>query len=405
MPNAGTIYHALGRNPVHPFPARMAPEIVSRIIRSAKRPMRVLDPMSGSGTVIALAQQASHAAFGIDVDPLAVLIARVWTRRINHHKVKLRATSVLKRAREVSSRMDLRDAFPSAASSQTRAFIRYWFDAQSRRQLKALSDGIGRTRDATTRDALWCAFSRLIIAKQAGASRALDLAHSRPHRFYRSAPALPFDYFVDEVEHVLRNALDSKAARKQASVRLGDARKLPIASDSIDLVLTSPPYLNAIDYIRCSKFTLVWMGFSIEKLTNIRRSSVGTEAVDSDSLEDAELNKLAQLLTLSGLSKRHLGIVLTYMYDMRTCIAEVARVLAVGGKAVYVVGENTIRGQYIETAKIIKSLARRRGLRLTSSRRRILPHNRRYLPPPKRAKSALDGRMRAEIILHFVRER
>jgi len=44
------------------------------------------------------------------------------------------------------------------------------------------------------------------------------------------------------------------------------------------VVLTSPPYLNAIDYMRCSKFSLVWMGHTIRELRNIRADSVGTEA-------------------------------------------------------------------------------------------------------------------------------
>lgn len=57
----------------------------------------------------------------------------------------------------------------------------------------------------------------------------------------------------------------------------GDARRLPLDDESIDLVVTSPPYLNAIDYMRCSKFSLVWMGYTIESLRHIRSASIGTE--------------------------------------------------------------------------------------------------------------------------------
>src|SRR5690349_6889042 len=90
-----TIYEALGRNPVHPFPARMAPGIALDIIEGGTDSMRVLDPMMGSGTVLALARARGHKAIGVDIDPLAVLIARVWTTAIDVRVVKDEAARVL----------------------------------------------------------------------------------------------------------------------------------------------------------------------------------------------------------------------------------------------------------------------------------------------------------------------
>src|SRR5205809_998819 len=96
-----TIYEALGREPVHPFPARMAPGIALQLMNNAKRPIRVLDPMMGSGTVLALARSKRHKAIGIDIDPLAVLIAKVWTTAINKERVRDTAAEVLSRSREM----------------------------------------------------------------------------------------------------------------------------------------------------------------------------------------------------------------------------------------------------------------------------------------------------------------
>jgi len=42
-----TIYEALGRDSVHPFPARMAPSVALKVIAAAKKPLRILDPMMG----------------------------------------------------------------------------------------------------------------------------------------------------------------------------------------------------------------------------------------------------------------------------------------------------------------------------------------------------------------------
>ena len=57
-----TIYETLGRDPVHPFPARMAPGIALDIIAAETKSIRVLDPMMGSGTVLAVARSCGHAA-------------------------------------------------------------------------------------------------------------------------------------------------------------------------------------------------------------------------------------------------------------------------------------------------------------------------------------------------------
>lgn len=248
-----SIYSILGRQAVHPFPARMAPGIVAETLTKAKRRVRVLDPMSGSGTVLALARSENHKAFGVDIDPLAVLIGRVWTTPIAQDRARRKAEFVLSRAKRQIRSIRLAQAYPADSTEATRRFVRYWFNAISRKQLAALSKTIARVRDETLRDVLWCAFSRLIISKQSGASMALDLAHSRPHRSLAKVCQRPFDFFLKEAEFVIRNCIArNSVAGPSVQLQQGDARKLPMKAGSIDLVITSPPYLNAIDYMRCS---------------------------------------------------------------------------------------------------------------------------------------------------------
>lgn len=401
-----TIYETLGRDPVHPFPARMAPGIALDIIAGESTPIRVLDPMMGSGTVLAVARARGHAAMGVDIDPLAVLLARVWTTEINVDRVERKASEVLARARSDFCRRRTTDAYPRNADDETRKFIRYWFDPYARRQLAALARAIHGVRDDRTRDALWCAFSRLIITKQAGASLAMDLSHSRPHKVFDTAPVKPFGKFLAAIAHVLKNCIrpDQAADSPAATTTLGDARSLAIASGTIDLVLTSPPYLNAIDYMRCSKFSLVWMGYNIKELTGIRAESVGAESSDKEANQNDVIRGIISDLKLNPrLSTRHEAMLAHYIEDMRRAVAESARVLRPGGKAIYVVGENTVRGTFIPNAKIVSAVAQSAGLNSETRRTRILPANRRYLPPPstRSGQQSLDGRMRREVILSF----
>jgi hypothetical protein len=201
---------------------------------------------------------------------------------------------VLARARAIFLALSTRDAYPSQADQETRRFTSYWFDDYARRQLASLSAAINRVRDNATRDVLWCAFSRLIIAKQAGASLAMDLAHSRPHRSYDRAPAKPFRTLAAAVERVTENCVHKTTNSRGPEPQLdeGDARCIPLSDASVDLVLTSPPYLNAIDYLRCSKFSLIWMGYSIGELRRIRARSVGTEVGSGAPQDDPTIRKI-----------------------------------------------------------------------------------------------------------------
>jgi SAM-dependent methyltransferase len=403
-----TLLGALGRHAVHPFPARMAPEIVCSFMRRAGRPLRVVDPMMGSGTVIALAQSMNHRAIGIDIDPLAVLIGRVWTSPVNAEDVRRKAQRIFHRASRLALQLRGAETYPPSADDETKKFIRYWFDCKARRQLAALSRTISRVRDERTRNVLWCAMSRLIIAKR-GASRALDLVHSRPHRYFERAPVAPLSKFLASVDFVIGSTPDKHGERgerrwRHARIHRGDARKLNIPAGTVDLVLTSPPYLNAIDYMRCSKFSLVWMGFNVRQLTAIRASSVGTE-VGGRTAHDNGIMDIMQRMKLLGLPKRQQSIVAAYINDMRAAIGEVARILAPGGRALYVVGENTVRGVYIRNAKILALLAKQVGMKVEWRRCRPLPPTRRYLPPPTRVADTMNVRMRTEIVLSLKKRR
>jgi len=379
----------------------MAAGVALEALSNLQHPATVLDPMVGSGTVLAIAQANGHRCIGFDVDPLAVLISRVWTRALNASVVRQEADEVLKRARRIARNLSSRDAYPLAADEETRAFVRYWFDDYVRRQLAALSSAIIEVAVGTVREALWCAFSRQIIAKQAGVSLALDLAHSRPHRVFHRAPRKPFRFFMDAVEHVIAGCLQggSNDGEVLATVDLGDVRKLPLADKSVDLVFTSPPYLNAIDYLRCSKFSLVWMGYSVTALREIRHTSIGAEVQgEHNTMHDEVLDRLH---LQPALSARMNGILRRYVEDTEQAVREVARVLAPHGQAVYVVGENTIRGTYVPTGQLLTQLAAQVGLKLTGEQFRDLPSNRRYLPPPGDGHTAMDTRIRREVILTF----
>ena len=128
--------------PVHPFPARMAPDIALRKLEGLRPNSVVLDPMVGSGTVVRQAVALGHRAIGFDMDPLAVLMSRVWTSPIDAAVVD----TELKRLVEDAVDVDLRTAQLPWQDGETKEFVRYWFAQQQRRAIARLAVVLARRR-------------------------------------------------------------------------------------------------------------------------------------------------------------------------------------------------------------------------------------------------------------------
>jgi len=391
--------------PIHPFPARMAPSIVWESIPDTGGRLRILDPMAGSGTTLVSARAKGHQAIGCDRDPLALLIARGWCTDFDSDKLRRRAELVLERARRLSKNLSAEQAYPSHADVETQEFLNYWFDDTNRIQLTALSKCISNVHALRERILLWCAFSRLIITKESGASLAMDISHSRPHRKYREGPVRPFDKFLYAVEYIIRKAPFRNNNNKTPEVilREADARRLPFRRNSVDMVITSPPYINAIDYIRAHKFSLVWMGYSISSLRSLRSGNIGSECCGNFCNTDQHWETIKRMGDVEKLNRRHFGIVARYVADMNCVFAECRRVLRKDGEAIFVIGDSTVAGIFIKNSEACIDLAERNGFKLVSRTTRLLPENRRYLPPPNAgtAGNKIQSRIREEVILRF----
>lgn len=386
---------------VHPFPARMASDIVWKRLQPAKKKrLLILDPMAGSGTTLATARVRGHIAVGFDTDPLAILLSKVWCSDVNKEKAVKIIDETLLKAKEVYRGLSLKEAYPDLADDETRSFIRFWFDDSNRRQLTALGKAIKAIKDKNIQSIMWCAFSRLIITKNSGVSLAMDISHSRPHKVYDQAPVRAFDQFSNAARSILKSApFDSKNPLfPKAIIRKGDARRLPLENKSVDMVITSPPYLNAIDYLRGHKLSLVWMGYTVSEIRKIRSTNIGTERANK---KIERMNAVLRMGEVHKLSDRVNRMLEQYVSDMSHVLSEIKRVLVWKGNAVLVVGDSTIQGVYIRNSQAIKCLAQENGFFVKSMVRRPLPENRRYLPPPSSKLSGvkLAARMREEVLI------
>lgn len=394
--------------PIHPFPARMASELALESLKEVSRGSVVLDPMMGSGTVLRHAIAMGHKAIGFDMDPLAVLMSRVVTTPITSGDLFKELKNVIDQARSAS----LSDiCLPWIdGDEETSKFIDYWFARKQRNDLRRLAfvlyrraGGSKRLRYSAVLDVLRLCISRIIITKDRGASLGRDISHSRPHRV-----ALTSDYDVFHgFEYAARKIAEGLASVERgkgwrASASIGDVRSLTLNNRSVDIVITSPPYLNAIDYLRGHRLALVWLGFTVGELRSIRSESIGAERAPNGN-PDAEVIDRASgaMCDLTSLDSRTAGMVNRYAGDMWKMCKEISRVLRVGGTATFVVGNSCLKDVFIQNSEGVAQCAALAGLQIRNEKERELPMRNRYLPLT--SMGHLSRRMRTESVMTFVK--
>lgn len=392
---------------LHAFAAKFPPQLPRVFIEGlTEKGETVMDPMMGSGTAIVEAFLCGRRAVGFDIDPLALMICRAKTHPVDlleatwaGKRVVSSAVKLLQRASRLEPAM--RERFSPASLE----FINYWFAKQSQRELMALLLAIEREHfTPPLLDFLKVVFSSIIITKSGGVSRAYDLAHTRPHLLegkpYKDAIKV-FEARLNKSAALL-SQLPSNG--KDVEIQQYDCRRrLPLGDDSVQLIVTSPPYANAIDYMRAHKFSLVWFGEDIDSLSTLRSTYIGSEkTVEADTLglPGSVCRVIQELETADNKKSRVLA---KYFTDMRLALYEMFRVLEPGRCCIVVVGPSTMRGQTIKTHELLGDIGSEIGFATVETAERKLDRNRRMLPMAFRRNhnSQIESRIHEEYIIGF----
>ena len=416
----------------HAFPAKFPPQLPRKFISALTEPGDVvLDPMMGSGTTVVEALLAGRQAVGFDIDPLAILLTRVKVAHLDSAEIDRVGHSILERATEAVKNGDALASLAAARwDGRTRQFIDYWFARETQIELAALVAEIERIPDAKLREFFQVVFSSIIITKSGGVSLAFDLAHTRPHRAKvvrtKSGEILlghdlatsksrrvkllsktlrsPLEEFEKRLDRNRSSLLDYIADGYPPDIRLGDAQQLPIEDDSVDLIVTSPPYIsNAIDYMRAHKFSLVWLGYSIEALGRKRKEYIGGEATVDTAFVDLPDAAAQVVASIAQQDKKKGQVVHRYYSEMTRVLREMHRVLKPGSAAIVVVGTSIIRGIDTQVDACLAEIGRSIGFDVPKIGVRHLDRNRRMLPAgaERNPESQIQQRMHEEYVLGF----
>jgi DNA modification methylase len=389
----------------HSFPAKFPPQLPRKFIEWLTDPDDlVLDPMVGSGTTVLEAFLLGRRGIGFDIDPLAMRLCKAKVTPAALEEVAETGHQILKRAetalqQDVASLADLLD---NRLDDTTRKFVDYWFLPETQLELVALIREIEKVQDTAIRGFLELAFSAIIITKSGGVSIARDLAHTRPHRVSDKLPRSAIAQYRQRLKKNIQSLIELAHGIGEIALLKGDAQSLALQDNSVDLIVTSPPYAsNAIDYMRAHKFSLVWLGHSVKELSDLRRKYIGGEAISDFQLLEMPDYPTQVVAKIASRDERKAKVLHRYYSEMTRSLSEMYRVLKPGKAAIVVVGTSTMRGLDTETQTCLGKIGESRGFDLVNIAIRRLDRDKRMMPTRRSVQpnSQIEERMHEEFVI------
>ena len=355
---------------LHPYPAKFIPQIPAHLIGRLSMPGDVvLDPFGGSATTAVEAVLLGRRAVSFDANPLSALIGRV--------KTGFMATSVRTDIDQLCAAIDghiisfttHQRHWVTHLMSQYRKYlpdipnIEKWFNDYVIGELCLIRHLIEQTTAGLARDAACLALSRVIMRISNQESETRYVSVNKPLR-----PTIALRAYLESLKAVSRRLENAAVDLQFADARylVGDSRyDLPneVGENSVDLIVTSPPYPNATDYHLYHRFRLFWLGFDPKALGKIEIGSHLRHQRNATGFEE-------------------------YREDMSQALVGCAQVLVPGRYAVFVVGDAIFKGESFSTSDAIAHAAREVDLDVLGVIDRPIHRTKRsFAKPARRARS------------------
>ena len=317
-----------------------------------------------------------HHAIGLDVNPLARLISRVKTRRLDPGGLCHQAAEIARRTRE-------KGYTPDIASVPE-----YWFLPQARVALARTHEEIQKTGVESHRDFLRICLSAIVRRCSLAdpsvpppvrlSERRAQRAKSRYARDLESALAVTPDTvrakFHERVQANVKRMSELRRIAGYGRARIlgprAHAAATGLPAHAVDVVITSPPYCGAQKYVRSLKLEMMLLGFERAEIDTADRRTLGTERLSVRNarqrlrtpLQEADL--LVQTIATKNLTRALMTAeYIRYLYRF---VQELARVLRPDGEAFVTLGTGHVAGTPIAWDSLLANLGAQAGLNLVA---------------------------------------
>ncbi len=359
---------------LHPYPARMVPQIARRLLhRFTHENDVVLDPFCGSGGVLVEARLAGLNSIGIDINPLACLLAEVKSSPIDPKILQLYWRKLKSKIiREITSLKFREISVEVPNFSDTN--IEYWFKPMTMKELTILRENIRTIEEESLRRFFEVPFS-LTVRDVSGTRKKEYKLHRLPKNEWEKYSPKVLSTFINHVERSIRKMGEFYQECKKnvfSKVFMADTRylfteKFPEEGNKLlknyppKIIVTSPPYGDSrttVAYGQFSRFSSLWLdfepAFKRDIIMNVDKISIGGDINNRKNIDLADLPTLNQTIELIRKNSEKRAIeALSFFSDLYQCLEKMYMCLDKDGYCCIVIANRTMRRVLIPSHSII----------------------------------------------------
>ena len=403
------------QEPIHrwyPFVEGYSKEFIQSIINENKNEGRTieccLEPFSGSGTTALELQSLGIKCYSFEVNPLMYLIGKVKLETDYDYKSAQYWFNDITNTRSRLNDADLNSVFPTLYESEDRK--KWNYDKPVGQAIKKLEIAIQTITEPIYKELFTIALASILLDVSNLYRNGKCLSYKKNWETIEISEADVFSKFDEKVTKELfvdiKNSAKNRSAVSQKNKFLlfnADSRYAineKVKNQSVDLVITSPPYLNSRDYTDTYMLELKTLGFTKDnsQIKNLRehtfRSHVQIHWNDETMIENTLLEKTLKELNKAAVNfelwnNSIIDMVRLYFVDMEKIFEELYAKMKIGGKVYFNVSNSAYFNIEIKTLDICASIAEQVGFSVQEIRKA------RYLktsPQQKRhVKNLLEG--------------
>ena len=336
----------------HRYPAKFIPQVVQKLLETYTEPGdKIADVFAGCGTTLVECKVHGRTSIGVDINPVAQLITNA---KINPVEPILLANLFEILQIQIQEFRSQNNYCPTKHSR-----INYWFKKKEKNKIAFLYNIVLDIQIEEARNFFLCSLSNILKT----CSRWLQDS-TKPQIDPLKRPPNPFVSFCFQTEKMLKrneefyNKLtEDKTLKTQCIIKLEDARNTRIRKNSINAIITSPPYVTSYEYADIHQLTAYWFEY-ISDLSSFRKNFIGTFYSQNKELEVDSVIASDIINKLSKKDLRLAGEVANYFNDMYAVANEMHRILAPLGVVCLVVGNTTLRNVKVKSAEAFAEILR-----------------------------------------------
>ena len=364
----------------HRYPAKFIPQLVERLMDDyiTNGTASVNDPFMGCGTTVVSAISRGFHASGTDINKVAHLMTTTKATPILPDYLKGRIGRFLSEIEHSDDgyRLFIGDQIQPDIPEKHLERIDYWFSEEVRDELGRILTVIRREDDLVVQSFLLVAFSHVLKTCSIWSQ-----SSTKPTRDLKKRPTLPYDAIRRHLLKMLKGNLqfyNVVPARikdnpdNYLSIQAGSAKAQPVPDNSVDLIVSSSPYVTSYEYADLHQLSTLWLDLA-DDLQEYRKEFIGTSYKQYEGKPLSSQIASSIVAEMFPKSRKKAKEIEAFFLDMQEVFDENFRILKSGGRCCYVIGNTKLKGVDILNAEAFAESLQHSGFKLDRLIKREIP--------------------------------